>query len=529
MRFKLNFLLFFLLTLVLILSSVFSYSSLRDQLNSDYQARKQELTNRLQMSLVLALWNRDNKTIADLVSAELASPDVASIRVYETGYDQVGEAEGAPDGQSDAKLVWADRASNKEVVGDLVEEQRLPLRWRAGKAPSLQGEADGLELGFAQIVFTRQHVEHLLAAQIRHRVFEIVMLNLCLGLVLFVVMSRVVIAPLAALSHAFKALAMNPQAGMLELKGEDEFGEVVEAFNQIERRLMSDIERRIEAEKSLRQTNEELTHALESLKSAQESLVASDKFAALGSLVAGVAHEINTPVGVAVTGASFILEETKRIEKALNAGGVKKSEILQFIASIAEGAVLVQSNAERAAHLVQSFKQVAVDEISEQRRDIDLNTYLGEVLTSLRPKYKNTRIKVGYTCPEGLAMDTYPGLLAQVMTNLITNALVHGFDEGAEGEIAIRAWVEDGDWVNIECANSGKTIPSEDMNKIFEPFFTTRRSTGGTGLGLNIVFNIVTQKLGGSITVTSKPGEDTKFTVRVPRISGDKANDRRQK
>ena len=154
---------------MLLLSSVFSYSSLRDQLNSDYQARKLELTNRLQMSLVLALWNRDNKTIADLVSAELASPDVASIRVYETGYEQPADAEGVPDRQPDAKLVWADRASNKEVAGDLVEELRLPLRWRAGKAPSLEGEADGLELGYAQIVFTRQHVEQLLAAQIRHR------------------------------------------------------------------------------------------------------------------------------------------------------------------------------------------------------------------------------------------------------------------------------------------------------------------------------------------------------------------------
>ena len=524
MRFKLNFLLFLLLTIVLVLSSVFSYSSLRDQLNADYQARKQEVSNRLQMSLVLALWNRDHKTIADLVSAELASPDVASIKVYETGYELSVES----DGPSGAKLVWADRASNKEVVGELIEELRLPLRWRAGKAPSIQDESEAVELGYAQIVFTRQHVEKLLSAQIRHRVFEIVMLNVFLGLALFFVMSYVVIAPLAALSRAFKALALNSQVGALEVKGDDEFGEVVEAFNQIERRLVSDIERRIEAEKSLRQTNEELTHALESLKSAQESLVESDKFAALGSLVAGVAHEINTPVGVAVTGASFILEETKRIEKLLAAGGVKKSEMLQFIAAISEGAVLIQSNAERAAHLVKSFKQVAVDETSEQRRDIDLNVYLGEVLTSLRPKYKNTRIKVGYSCPENIRMDTYPGLLAQVLTNLVTNALVHGFSELAEGEIAIRAWVENGDWVNIECANDGKHIPAEDLPKVFEPFFTTRRSSGGTGLGLNIVFNIVTKKLAGTVTVSSAVGEKTRFTVRIPRISGHNASDGRE-
>ena len=185
MRFKLNFLLFLLLTIVLVLSSVFSYSSLRDQLNADYQARKQEVSNRLQMSLVLALWNRDHKTIADLVSAELASPDVASIKVYETGYELSVES----DGPSGAKLVWADRASNKEVVGEQIEELRLPLRWRAGKAPSIQDESEAVELGYAQIVFTRQHVEKLLSVQIRHRVFEIVILNVFLGLALFFVMS----------------------------------------------------------------------------------------------------------------------------------------------------------------------------------------------------------------------------------------------------------------------------------------------------------------------------------------------------
>ena len=516
MRFKLNFLLFILLTVVLVLTSAFSYSSLRDQLNADYEGRKHELVNRLQMSLVLALWNKDDKMIADIVSAELASPDVASIRIYERG--------------SDAEADWnvvtepPGSVSSSKAEVDSDDDLRLPLRMRAGSSGSSQSMDNILDLGYAQIKFTRAHVEGLLAAQVRHRVLEIVVLNFFLGLALFVVMSRIVIAPLANLSHAFKALAMNPQVGSLNIKGEDEFGEVVEAFNQIERRLVSDINQRIEAEKNLRQSNEELSSALDSLKIAQDSLVQSDKFAALGSLVAGVAHEINTPVGVAVTGASFILEETKRIERLMGEGAIKKSEMLQFISSVAEGAALVLSNAERAAHLVQSFKQVAVDETSEQRRDFDLNVYLGEVLTSLRPKYKNTRIKVGYSCPQNLIMDTYPGLLAQVLTNLISNALMHGFDEGAEGEIAIRAWADDESWVDIECANNGKQIPPEHLTKIFDPFFTTRRSTGGTGLGLNIVFNIVTQKLAGTIKVSSEVGEDTRFTVRIPRALGDKVS-----
>ena len=513
MRFKLNFLLFLLLTMVLVLSSVFSYSSLRNQLNADYEGRKHELASRLQMSLALALWNKDDKTMASIVNAELASPDVVSIRIYDKG--------------NGAKAESADSVSNQKLGGEADEDMRLPLQMSADNSWMNQSTNDNQYLGYAQIKFTRQHVELLLADQVRHRVLEIVALNLFLGLVLFVVMSRIVIAPLANLSHAFKSLAMNPQMGSLDIKGKDEFGEVVEAFNQIERRLVLDINQRIEAEKSLRQSNDELSRALDSLKMAQDSLVQSDKFAALGSLVAGVAHEINTPVGVAVTGASFILEETKRIERLMGEGALKKSEMLHFISSVSEGAALVLSNAERAAHLVQSFKQVAVDEISEQRRDFDLNVYLGEVLTSLRPKYKNTQIKVHYSCPQSLVMDTYPGLLAQVLTNLISNALMHGFDEGAEGEIAIRAWAEDASWVNIECANNGKNIRPEHLTKIFDPFFTTRRSTGGTGLGLNIVFNIVTQKLAGTIQVSSEVGEETRFTVRIPRVLGDKVSDGR--
>ena len=200
--------------------------------------------------------------------------------------------------------------------------------------------------------------------------------------------------------------------------------------------------------------------------------------------------------------------------------GIRKSEMMEFINAALEGSQLILNNAERAAHLINSFKQVAVDEMSEVRRVFNLFKYLDEVLTSLRPKYKATKIFVGYTCPAGLEMDTYPGLLAQVLTNLITNALVHGFDEGDVGEVKVKVSEEE-PWVIIECFNSGKLIPQEVLGKVFEPFFTTRRSKGGTGLGLNIVFNIVTQRLGGTIRAMSDEEQGTRFVVRIPRVLGE--------
>ena len=508
-------LLLFFMTTVLLGSGMFSYYSLRDTLEGQFDLRKTEVAKRLQVSLSTPAWFWDKETAASILDGELASSEVQSIQAYLLR-------------RGETPLFFVSRARNSEGVitqGPTEEISgldvlRLPLynltdndSGQAGNSPS--------PIGYVLISFSRLWVDQFLAKLLRNRFIEIGILDLILGVVLFLVLSRMVINPLAQLSHAFKALADNPQGGEINIEQRDEFGEVVIAFNQIERRLASDLNRRREAEEKLQSSNEELTQALDNLKLMQDSLIQSEKFASLGSLVAGVAHEINTPVGITVTAASFLVEETHKIDKLMNAGGIKKSEMMQFISASLEGAQLILNNAERAAHLINSFKQVAVDEISEVRRSFNLHKYLDEVLTSLRPKYKATKIKVGYSCPSTLNMDTYPGLLAQVITNLITNALIHGFNEGDVGEISVRV-AEEEQWVNIECFNNGKPIPPEQLGKVFEPFFTTRRSKGGTGLGLNIVFNIVTQRLGGTIKVSSDRDEGTRFTVRIPRIFGDK-------
>ena len=521
MRFKLNLLLFLVVTVVLLGSSMISFFSLRADLTESYESRKQDLAKRLQVNLANALWNYDENQAASVIEAELNSPDVMAIYVFQK-VDEGGNSAAGSLLAFRSKLTAESGKGGQAHAMQSEETVRVPLHEVFPSTFANHPKVPDAEAGHALITFSRDRLNDLLRGQLLSLAAQIVLLNLALGFALFMVVSRLVIAPLALLSRAFKDLALNPHGGELEIKCEDEFGEIVEAFNQIERRLTSDIERRNAAEKKLIETNTELTKTLDTLTLAQESLVQSEKFASLGSLVAGVAHEINTPVGVSVTGASYLLEEAKKFEQKVNDGTIKKSEFLSFIGSVIEGSKLVLTNTERAAHLIQSFKQVAADETSEARRTFELNAYLGEVLTSLRPKFRKTGISVEYSCPEEISMDSYPGLLTQVLTNLITNALRHGYDEGTTGRIDLRARKEN-EWVIIECANDGKLIPPEHLAKIFEPFFTTKRSDGGTGLGLNIVFNIVTQRLGGTIRVRSDIAGGTCFTVRIPQVLNEKS------
>jgi histidine kinase len=286
--------------------------------------------------------------------------------------------------------------------------------------------------------------------------------------------------------------------------------------------LYNDLEQKIEARTlALRRKNDELNDTLQSLRHAQKQLIESEKLASLGQLVAGVAHEINTPVGVAVTGASTLAEETARLEDLYRQGTMKRSDLDKFIDTASTISKLLLSNMERAAMLVQSFKEVAIDQTSQERRIFHLRTYIDEVLLNLTPILRKTEHQVVVECDERIEADTYPGALSQVLTNFVMNALMHAFDDGdggaAKGTMTISATQLSPDMIELRFADNGKGIAPEHLPRIFDPFFTTMRGRGGSGLGLNIVYNLVSAGLQGTISAESEVGAGTVFVVRFPR------------
>lgn len=287
--------------------------------------------------------------------------------------------------------------------------------------------------------------------------------------------------------------------------------EILEINAQLESRVLSRTIR-------LEEANRELNAALDTLSLAQGELVRAEKMAALGSLVAGIAHEINTPVGVIVTGASVLNEASNEVAKNVEQGLIRKSDILHYLHTATESSRLILANAERAANLIQSFKQVAVDQTSEQRREFEIHQFIEGLITSLTPTLRKAHASIVLRGTDAVEMDSYPGLLAQVLTNLTMNAVTHGFAGRSEGHIVIDVQVQ-GELVIIQFDDDGIGIPEANLEKIFDPFFTTKRGQGGTGLGLNIVFNIVTEQLGGTITVHSAAEQGAHFRMVIPRVT----------
>ena len=264
----------------------------------------------------------------------------------------------------------------------------------------------------------------------------------------------------------------------------------------------------------------QLSQALENLQAAQKQLVESEKKAALGSLVAGVAHEINTPVGTSITAASTLKDETTSFNNAVIEGKLKRSSLNNYLETASESTNLILNNLNRASDLIQSFKQVAVDSSHLEKREFAIKPYIEEILNSLAPKLKNTAISLTVEGENNIKMETYPGAIAQIVTNLVINSLNHAYQPGEKGRLRFQITQEQGK-VNIEYRDDGCGIPPENLSKIFEPFFTTARNQGGTGLGLHIVYNLVTQKIQGKIDVKSEVNLGTIFIIALPKVGFD--------
>lgn len=265
----------------------------------------------------------------------------------------------------------------------------------------------------------------------------------------------------------------------------------------------------------LQNTNNALNRSLIMIKRAQTQLVEAEKMASLGSLVAGVAHEINTPMGTALTAASFLEQKTQECASHVADGTLRKSELDSFFKDVLESTQMILQNLRRAAELIRSFKQVAVDRTNEAQRTFRLQEYIHHVLLSLRPRLKQTRHQVTVECPEYLELTSHPGALSQIISNLIINSLMHGFLEQESGKILIQVSKREGD-ILFRYSDNGCGMVEGDRLRLFEPFFTTARNRGGSGLGMHIVFNLVTQTLKGTIHCISAPEQGTTYDISIP-------------
>ncbi|MDQ7042043.1 MAG: DUF3365 domain-containing protein [Sulfurimonas sp.] len=266
----------------------------------------------------------------------------------------------------------------------------------------------------------------------------------------------------------------------------------------------------------VKQRTLELEESLKTLENTQNKLIETEKMSALGSLVAGVAHEINTPLGISITGITHIKSETQGVLKSLNENSLGKNALVEYLNVVDEMSASMYLSLRNAANLIRSFKQVAIDQHTEDKRDFNLNAYFDEFLLSMHNKLKHTKIKVINEIDKNIEINTYAGIFSQAWTNFIMNSLIHGYeDASSEGKIHIKGWIES-EHLHLTYEDDGKGIEEKNLQKVFDPFFTTKLGEGGSGLGLNIIYNLIKHKLKGEIYCESHINQGVKMIIIIP-------------
>ncbi|WP_158972603.1 sensor histidine kinase [Paraglaciecola sp. L3A3] len=327
-----------------------------------------------------------------------------------------------------------------------------------------------------------------------------------------------------------------------ELTGIKELDMLSDAFNGMLQRTQVHMDKQTQAEAeqvrlnasleekvnqrtlALKEANTELIQTLEKLHQFQRQIVQNEKMASLGDMVAGVAHEVNTPIGLGVTASTMMLDRLSDIRKSFEDKTLKASALSKFMMEGEENLNIIYRNLNRAAELISSFKQVAVDQSSENNRIFSVAKLMDEILMSMRPKLKKVNHKINVICPNDLYVETKAGPINQIFINLIMNSIIHGFEFIDRGEIIIIIKTVNHNKLNIEFSDNGRGIPEQIRKRIFDPFVTTKRGQGGSGLGMHLVYNLVTQALNGSISLTTEAEKGVKFNILFPVTVVEKEN-----
>ncbi|MET3137687.1 two-component system NtrC family sensor kinase [Undibacterium sp. GrIS 1.2] len=396
-------------------------------------------------------------------------------------------------------------------------------------------------IGEVELTLAEDILRETLASEFkRYASSAFVSLIVAVVFILLVLQWRLV-QPIKLLMTESDQLANGQLNEPISFKREDELGHLalsLEATRQALQRSFSELEVKNQQlleysgtlESKVRQRTQELETlnltletALNNVNNAQNELARVERMAALGSMVAGVAHELNTPLGNCLLVASTLEEETKQLTRMMDAGAMRKSDLTRYANTANESTKLLLRGLQHAARLVGDFKQVAVDQSSAQRRQFGLLITLQELAALLNSSLRKTPFTLELDIPADIQLDSYPGPLGQVFTNLVNNAVNHGLDGLPEGRMYCTAHRQ-GDHVLIVFEDNGKGIAPEVIKRVFEPFFTTKFGQGGSGLGLSITFNIVSNVLGGEIRVSSEPAKGARFEISIPLVAPGQAN-----
>jgi signal transduction histidine kinase len=386
------------------------------------------------------------------------------------------------------------------------------------------GEIDELSIKMRQREQKAQETFDRTLSDISRRVLSIAAIFLGIIVAAGVLIALSIRLPLQQIMTAMRAIALGDYGREVQgIQARDEVGAMARAVEVFRENAIA----KRKTEDELRTAKEKAESALLELNTAQQNLIDAERLAALGGLVAGVAHEVNNPIGISLTVASSFARRSEIFETELRSNGaLRRSQLEEFVRTSRDAAQQLVANLHRAAELIQSFKQVAVDRSHAERRQFNLSEATDQIIASLRPVLKRAPIGLSVDVPEGLIIDGYPGSYGQILTNLFLNAVNHAFPDRRSGTISISARARGQDDIEINFTDDGAGMTPDVQRQAFDPFFTTRRNEGGTGLGLHIVYNLVTQQLGGRMMLESRLGQGTTFRIIMPRTAkGGEATD----
>lgn len=469
------------ITLLTIVISIYSYITERSVALESLETEAEFINKITAETIGTYTWNINKEKLQELMDILLANKNLSAIVVRNE--------------DNTVFLAGVKQKGKIEYFSELFEKKEIRDYYFISSHQLVNGTKN---YGMIKYYYTDDAIQKELFYSIFEKIFKIIVVIIITMIIILIGVNKRVLKPLFELNNTVKLFGDRNFSVRSSNNTNDEIGELSKNFN-----LMAD---------TIQAHNEDLE---QTVNERTKQLLHAEKMASLGELVAGVSHEINTPVGIGVTAITHLQKRTRDFFAKYETNSLTKSDLEIYTNEVREAISLISTNLNRAADLVQSFKKVAVDRSSEDKRQFKVKEYFDDVILSLRPKYKKTNHTIKVDCKDDLIINSYPGSFSQIITNLVINSLIHGFEGIDSGEMVLAARTVDNNFI-FEYSDNGKGVPEENLEKIFNPFFTTKRNKGGSGLGMHIVFNIVKQNLNGNITLESAPGEGIKVIITVP-------------